>query len=113
MKQRLCHLSELTPFQGCGAWIGDQQAALFYLPGDEPHVYALQHWDPIGKAYVMARGIVGDVKGEPCVASPLYKQHFSLRTGQCIEQPDVTLKTWRVLVEAEQVYVLLSETALA
>lgn len=81
MKQQVCHLSELTPFQGCGAWIGDQQAELFYLPGDEPHVYALQNWDPIGKAYVMARGIVGDVKGEPCVASPLYKQHFSLLTG--------------------------------
>jgi nitrite reductase (NADH) small subunit len=76
-------------------------------------VYALQNWDPIGKAYVMARGIVGDVKGEPCVASPLYKQHFSLRTGQCVERPDVALKTWRVLVEEGQVYVLLNETALA
>jgi nitrite reductase (NADH) small subunit len=32
--------------------------------------------------------MVGDINGEPVVASPLYKQHFSLRSGQCLEQDD-------------------------
>lgn len=109
MKQRLCTLDELAPFQGCAALIGGQPVALFYLPGHSPQVYALQHWDPIGKAYVIGRGIVGDVNGEPCVASPLYKQHFSLRTGHCVETPQVVLSTWPITVEDGQVYALLSE----
>jgi len=36
---------------------------------------------------VLSRGIVGDVKGERVVASPLYKQHYSLTTGRCLEDP--------------------------
>lgn len=65
--------------------------------------------DPIGKAYVMSRGIVGDINGEMCVASPLYKQHFSLKSGQCLEDEAHCLKTWRVTVDDNQVCYLAKE----
>ena len=36
-------------------------------------------------AVLQARGIVGDIKGVAVVASPVYKQHFSLKSGHCLE----------------------------
>ena len=39
-------------------------------------------------------GIVGDVEGEPIVASPLHKQRFSLLDGRCLDDPDVALTTY-------------------
>ncbi|MCZ4293203.1 nitrite reductase small subunit NirD [Vibrio sinaloensis] len=91
---KVCDLSQLTPYQGRTALIDGQQVALFYVP--DSGLFALQNWDPIGKAYVLSRGIVGDVKGKLCVASPLYKQHFCLSTGECIEDPSVSVKCWPV-----------------
>mgnify|MGYP000617674739 CR=1 FL=1 len=35
--------------------------------------------------------IVGDVKGELVVASPVYKQHFNLATRQCVEDASVSV----------------------
>jgi nitrite reductase/ring-hydroxylating ferredoxin subunit len=34
------------------------------------------------------RGIIGDLQGERVIASPIYKQHFSLATGRCLEDKD-------------------------
>ncbi|KJY73114.1 nitrite reductase [Vibrio coralliilyticus] len=96
-KLQICRLNDLVPYEGRAALIDGEQVALFRIP--DKGVFAIQNWDPIGKAYVMNRGIVGDVKGELCVASPLYKQHFSLKTGECIEQPDVKIKCWPVEVD--------------
>ncbi len=104
MMERICKLEELMPLQGCGALIGDEQVALFLVPHTEQKVFAVQNWDPIGQANVISRGIVGDVKGELCVASPLYKQHFNLETGQCIEKPDVRLKTYSVCIKDAVVF---------
>ena len=44
-------------------------------------MYAIGNYDPASDANVLARGIVGDIGGEIVVASPIYKQHFSLRHG--------------------------------
>ena len=53
----------------------------------------------------MARGIVGDINGEPVVASPLYKEHFSLLTGKCLEQPALALEVWSVRLHGDEVQV--------
>lgn len=70
-----------------------EQLALFYLPVKKS-VYVCSNWDPIGKANVMYRGLVGSIDNEPMVASPLYKQHYSLLSGICFEQADLVLKTY-------------------
>ena len=57
------------------------------LPRAATRVYAIGNHDPASGANVLARGIVGDIGGELVVASPIYKQHFSLITGRCLEEP--------------------------
>ena len=68
-------------------------------------LHALANRDPIGKANVLSRGIVGDINGELVVASPLYKQHFSLATGTCLEDKRVQLKTYRVRLDGGNVMI--------
>jgi len=81
--------------------------ALFYLPNESPTIYAIGNWDPIGKANVLSRGIVGDINGQLVVSSPLYKQHFDLITGRCIEHSDVKVPVY--VVELVDDYVLINQ----
>ena len=107
--QPLCSKAALVAFSGVAAWLttsaGPAQVAQFYLPGHSQELYALDHFDPFSKAHVIARGIVGDIKGSPVVASPLYKQHFRLEDGQCLEEDEVKLRTWRVAFKGDEVWV--------
>lgn len=105
MWHQICELNKLSRNSGAGAFVGGKQVAVFYLPSQTPEVMAIDNWDPIGQAFVMSRGIVGDVAGQPCVASPLYKQHYNLQTGQCFESPEVKIKTWAVKVEQGKVWI--------
>jgi len=54
---------------------------------------------------VLARGLLGDVKGEPVVISPLYKQRFRLRDGRSVDDGQSTLSVWPVKVEGGRVWV--------
>lgn len=107
--QRLCAKADLVPFSGVAAWLespsGAAQVALFYLPGHTPELYAIAHADPFSNANVLAYGIVGSLKGVPVVASPLYKQHFRLEDGQCLEDESVKLRTWRVGFNGNDVWI--------
>ena len=86
----VCHLDDITPNTGVGALIAGQSVALFRV-GNEKRVYALSNKDPFSQANVMCRGIIGDLQGERVIASPIYKQHFSLSTGRCLEDKDQKL----------------------
>lgn len=90
----VCSVNDLIPGSGVAVLLGDRQLALFYLPEESPRLFAIDNYDPIGKANVLSRGILGDQNGEPVIASPLYKQHFSLITGKCLEDESVCLETW-------------------
>ena len=93
----ICELSALVPDVGARALVGNDQVAVFRLSrGDE--VFALDAFDPFSNAPVLSRGIVGDLKGRPVVASPIYKQHFDLETGQCLEDAAVAVRTYAVRV---------------
>jgi len=65
---------------------GGEQAALFLL--HDGKLAAVGNIDPFGRAAVMSRGLVGDKRGEPTVASPLLKQVFSLVDGRCLDERD-------------------------
>lgn len=86
----VCNLNDITPNTGVGALVGGQSVALFRV-GTEKRVYALSNKDPFSQANVMSRGIIGDLQGERVIASPIYKQHFSLATGRCLEDKDQKL----------------------
>lgn len=94
----ICPVRELDPGAGTGVLLGEAQVAVFYLPGETPPVRAIGNHDPVGGANVLARGIVGDIDGEPVVASPLYKQHYSLVTGACLEKPEHRVPVYGALV---------------
>ncbi|WP_447920407.1 nitrite reductase small subunit NirD [Achromobacter aegrifaciens] len=91
----VCRRQDLVPHSGVVALVDGMQIALFYVPqpaGDG--VYAIENRDPKSGANVIGRGLVGHVGGELVVASPLYKQHFRLADGLCVQYPEQRLRTW-------------------
>lgn len=95
--QEICKLSDIAPDTGVCAWYKGEQVALFRI-GNSEQVFAISNYDPIGGANVLSRGIVGSVGERLVVASPLYKQHYDLRTGDCLEDDTVQVKTWAVQI---------------
>lgn len=110
-EMEVCQLDDLVAGSGVCALLPDgRQVALFYLE-DESRLFAIGNHDPIGKANVLSRGIVGDVRGEPVVASPLYKQHFSLLDGRCLEDETVGVPVYPVRLEGQRVLLGLTPEA--
>ena len=95
--EEVCPVNELIDNIGICALIGNQQVAIFRLSGNNK-IYAIENLDPFSHANVLSRGIVGDLKGQPVVASPIYKQHFNLVAGHCLEDNLVNLLTYPVRV---------------
>ena len=93
----ICPVNKIVPFTGVAALVEGEQVAIFRL-ADENECYAISNYDPFSKAYVLARGLVGDKNGVIKIASPIYKQNFDLKTGQCLDDPKVTLPTWETRV---------------
>lgn len=101
---RVCAVSEIVPNTGVCCLVGREQVAVFRV-GEGDELYAVSNYDPFSRANVLSRGIVGDKAGQPKVASPIYKQSFALRTGVCLDDPDVSLPTFEVRVQNEIVEV--------
>lgn len=90
-------LDQLPIDRGVAALVGDGiPVAVFRLAGDI--VLAVDHVDPFSGVPVLARGIVGSVGERVVVSSPLHKQRFDLRTGECVDDPTVSIRTWPVTV---------------
>lgn len=106
----LCRLDEIVPNTGVAALVGRRQIAVIRV-GNGSEVYALANFDPFSKAFVIARGIVGDRGGVPKIASPIFKQNFDLRTGQCLDDAAVLLPTFPVRVQDGIVEVQVPERA--
>jgi nitrite reductase (NADH) small subunit len=96
---------DLVLNSGVCALINDQQIAVFYIPGSGNDVFAIGNYDPIGKANVLSRGIIGSLGEKLVVASPLYKQHFCLETGKCIQDDTICVPSFDTKVEQGQVFI--------
>ena len=101
----VCSASDIVENLGVGALVSDQQVAVFKVDGE---FYAIDNFDPFSRVNVLSRGLVGDLKGELVVASPLYKQHFVLKTGVCMEDSSVSVAVHSVRVQDELVQVALN-----
>jgi nitrite reductase (NADH) small subunit len=104
--QPLCSAADLVANSGVVALAGGEQVALFYLPDTEQKVFAIGNRDPKSGANVIGRGIIGHLQGELVIASPLYKQHYRLSDGSCLEYPEQQLPVWPVRLHGEQVQIL-------
>jgi nitrite reductase (NADH) small subunit len=104
----VCSSDDLQPNSGVCALIAGRQVAIFYMPEDHA-VYAVGNYDPFGNANVLSRGLIGDLQGQPVVASPLYKQHFNLITGACLEDENVAIPAYAIRIENGRVEVGMME----
>jgi assimilatory nitrate reductase catalytic subunit len=97
MPVRVCPLEDIVPSTGVAALVDGEQVAVFRL--DDDSVHAVGNFDPFSRANVLSRGIVGDLMGELVVASPVYKQHFDLRTGRCLEDASARIPVYAARIE--------------
>ena len=93
----VCKVTDIEPNTGVCALINDEQVAVFRI-GETEEVYAIGNFDPFSKAYVLSRGIIGDRNGILKVASPIYKQNFNLKTGECLDDESVTIPSYPVQI---------------
>jgi nitrite reductase (NADH) small subunit len=100
----VCNLSDIQPNTGVCALIGESQVAIFRI-GETNEVYAIGNYDPFSKAFVLSRGIIGDRKGILKVASPIYKQNFDLKTGQCLDDDSVRVPSYPVRIVENSIQV--------
>lgn len=106
MLEKICTVNDLTPLVGVPALVQGEQVAVFRL--NDGNIFAVSNYDPFSQANVIARGITGNLKGFDVVASPIYKQHFDLRTGQCLEDDSVSIKTYPVKLDGDDVLISLT-----
>ncbi|PSK98830.1 nitrite reductase (NADH) small subunit [Murinocardiopsis flavida] len=90
-----CPAHRVTTERGVALLLPDGSQAAVFRTGDGA-LYALDNVDPFSGAAVLSRGIVGDRAGEPTVASPMLKQVYSLRTGVCLDDPEVRVAVFDV-----------------
>jgi NAD(P)H-dependent nitrite reductase small subunit len=93
--QNVCALDELADGTGVCALVAGRQVAVFYVDGQ---TYALDNFDPGSRANVLSRGLTGDLQNQRVVASPIYKHHFVLGTGRCIEDPTFSVTAYATRV---------------
>lgn len=100
----VCDLNDIAPNTGICALVNQQQVAIFRLVPEE-QLYAIGNFDPAGKANVLSRGLLAHLNGRWSVASPLYKQHYCLDDGSCVENPDINVPVFQVRINDGKVEV--------
>ena len=103
----VCKIDDIVPNTGVCALVGGQQVAVFHLAGAEPRVFAIDNLDPNSNASVLSRGLVGNLGERLVVASPIYKHHFDLLTGECLEAPQHSVASYRTRIEGGKVWIAL------
>ena len=98
----ICKVSDILPNTGICALIGEEHIAIFRTWDDQ--VFAIDNVDPFSKASVLSRGIIGNTGDTVYVASPILKQRFDLKTGQCLDDETVKLRTYSASIEGENIY---------
>ena len=103
-------LASVVPDTGVCALVYGVQLAIVRVGEDD--VYCVGNLDPFSGAQVISRGIVGDAGGIPKISSPMYKQPFDLRTGQCLDDPSVRLPVWPARVRDGRIEIAWDHAAL-
>ena len=101
----VCTVDDILPNTGVCALVEDRHVAVFRV--GETDFYAIDNVDPKSGASVLSRGLVGNLGEHVVVASPLYKNHFDLATGACLEATEYSVRAHSVRIEDERVLVAL------
>ena len=103
----VCTLDDILPNTGVCARVAGRHVAIFRVgsQADHPQLYAIDNVDPKSQASVLSRGLVGNLGEHTVVASPLYKNHFDLRSGACLEYPEHSVRAYAVRTDGHHVFV--------
>jgi nitrite reductase (NADH) small subunit len=99
----VCAADDIVPNTGVCALVLGRHVAIFRV--GQSQFYAIDNVDPKSQASVLSRGLIGSLGDRVVVASPLYKQHYDLRTGQCLESPEYSVQAHQVLIDQGQILV--------
>lgn len=99
----VCTVDDILPNTGVCALVDGQHVAVFRVGQDQ--FFAIDNVDPKTNASVLSRGLVGNLGDHIVVASPLYKNHFDLRTGECLEAADLSVRAYDVRVDGGRILV--------
>lgn len=99
-------IDDIIPGTGAPARLGQKQIAIFR---DKKEIYAIDNRDPFSDANVLSRGLLADIAGRLCVASPVYKQHFCLKTGECLEDASVNVKAYPITLRDDRILIGLTD----
>ena len=99
----VCALDDILPDTGVYALLGGRQVAVFRVGAER--LFAIDNVDPNAGAAVLARGLVGSLGERVVVASPIYKHHFDLHTGECLEAPAHSVASYPVRLQDGRVWV--------
>lgn len=104
----VCTIDQIVPNTGVCALLNGEQVAVFHVAAagdEEQRVFAIGNVDPNSGVSVLSRGLVGNLGERIVVASPIYKHHFDLATGECLEAPEHSVPSYRTRVEDGKVWV--------
>lgn len=101
----VCKVDEILPNTGVCALVEDRHVAVFRV--GKADFYAIDNVDPKSGASVLSRGLLGNLGEHVVVASPLYKNHFDLNTGECLEAPEHSVRAHSVRIDDQRVLVAL------
>jgi nitrite reductase (NADH) small subunit len=101
----VCRLDDIVPNTGVCALVNGEQVAVFHVDDGAARVFAIGNYDPNSQAAVLSRGLVGSLGERIVVASPIYKHHFDLTTGECLEAPQQSVSAFAARVVNGEVYV--------
>ena len=106
----ICAVDDILPSTGVCALVDNRHVAVFRLNtvDGSDQFFAIDNVDPKSGASVLSRGLMGNLGERIVVASPLYKNHFDLRTGECVETPEQSVRAHGVRVDAGRVSVALA-----
>ena len=102
----ICAVDDILPSTGVCALVADRHVAVFRTGSDQ--FFAIDNVDPKSGASVLSRGLIGNLGERVVVASPLYKNHFDLRTGECLEAPEHSVQTHGVRSEGGRISVAVA-----
>ena len=106
----VCPVDRLIPGRGVAALLPDGRQIAVYLL-DDGEVHAFCNIDPVARAAVMSRGLVGDRSGVPAVISPIGKQAYALSDGHGLDDPTRGLSVFPARVGRDGTVVVSTEPA--
>lgn len=105
--QAICKVSDIAPNTGVCALVEGKQVAVFKQAATNK-LFAVGNYDPAGQADVLSRGMLAELGGQVTIASPLYKHHFCLSSGVCLEDNELSIPVYGVRVTEDKIEVALT-----